>query len=276
MRQRVARFLILVSLVSALALPSPAARADEVALGCESKVEVPIGDFTQPPNLDLAIARLKKELLYYRGNGYEADIAKVLNDATAWVKARAPEVVMAGAAPAIVLDIDETSLSNWIRIYRDNFGYVRDGACDLGDNTKPCGDLAWQRSGKAPAIGPTRDLYKLARCIDVTFTCKPIDVFFITGRRENGTPIDGKTPRQWTRDNLIAAGYTDVADDHLFLRGDVDKGVQDYKSTKRGEIETQLHMRIIANIGDQQSDLDGGHAERPFKLPNPFYFIPAQ
>lgn len=273
MRRRVATFLALVSLVSVLASPSSAARADEVPLGCASKVDVPIDDFTQPPNLDLAIARLKKELLYYRCTSYDADIAKVINEAIAWVKARAPEVVAAGKAPAIVLDIDETSLSNWIRIYRDNFAYVRNGACDLDDNSKPCGDLAWQRGGKAPAIRPTLDLYKLARCIDVAPPCKPIDVFFISGRRENDKPIDGKTPRQWTRDNLIAAGYADVADDHLLLRGDVDDGLQDFKSTKRGEIETKLHMQIIANIGDQQSDLDGGHAERPFKLPNPFYFI---
>ncbi|HEX3434983.1 MAG TPA: HAD family acid phosphatase [Solirubrobacteraceae bacterium] len=32
--------------------------------------------------------------------------------------------------------------------------------------------------------------------------------------------------------------------------------------------------RIIVNVGDQQSDLDGGFAQRAFKLPNPFYFIP--
>ena len=30
---------------------------------------------------------------------------------------------------------------------------------------------------------------------------------------------------------------------------------------------------IIATIGDQESDL-GAHAERGFKLPNPFYRIP--
>jgi hypothetical protein len=29
---------------------------------------------------------------------------------------------------------------------------------------------------------------------------------------------------------------------------------------------------IIVNIGDQ-SDLEGGHAEMTFKVPNPFYFI---
>jgi hypothetical protein len=31
---------------------------------------------------------------------------------------------------------------------------------------------------------------------------------------------------------------------------------------------------IIASIGDQWSDLEGGHAERVFKVPNPFYLIP--
>jgi hypothetical protein len=32
-------------------------------------------------------------------------------------------------------------------------------------------------------------------------------------------------------------------------------------------------VTIIANIGYQQGDLDGEHATRPFKLPNPFYYI---
>jgi hypothetical protein len=58
------------------------------------------------------------------------------------------------------------------------------------------------------------------------------------------------------------------------LRGDSDRGLADYKSGARAAIETKFHVKIIANIGDQQSDLFNGHAERPFKLPNPFYFIP--
>jgi len=29
----------------------------------------------------------------------------------------------------------------------------------------------------------------------------------------------------------------------------------------------------VVNMGDQESDLTGGHADRAFKLPNPFYFI---
>jgi acid phosphatase len=39
------------------------------------------------------------------------------------------------------------------------------------------------------------------------------------------------------------------------------------------DIETK-GFTIIANIGDQESNLAGGLAERKFKVPNPVYFIP--
>jgi len=246
--------------------------AEDPPLGCERRPEQPTEDFTLPPNIDY----VQKELLYYRCTSYDADIRKVLDEALAWVKVRAPEVEAEGHSPAIVLDIDETALSNWTRIYRDGYTYIAGGDCDPSDNSKPCGDLAWEASGSAPAIGPTLTLYKFARCIDAPQPCKPIDVFFVTGRHASWPKIGNKSPRQWTLDNLIAAGYSDVADNHLFLRSDHDDGVADYKSTTRGMIETAFHVTIIANIGDQQSDLEGGHADRPFKLPNPFYYIPSR
>jgi hypothetical protein len=31
---------------------------------------------------------------------------------------------------------------------------------------------------------------------------------------------------------------------------------------------------IIANLGDQASDLAGGCAEHAYKIPNPFYYTP--
>jgi hypothetical protein len=49
--------------------------------------------------------------------------------------------------------------------------------------------------------------------------------------------------------------------------------VVDHKSGERAKIEDQGY-RVIANVGDQYSDLAGGHAGVAFKLPNPFYFIP--
>ena len=47
----------------------------------------------------------------------------------------------------------------------------------------------------------------------------------------------------------------------------------DFKAPQRGQIE-QRGYTIIANIGDQPSDLDGGFAEQTYLLPNPFYRIP--
>jgi predicted secreted acid phosphatase len=46
-----------------------------------------------------------------------------------------------------------------------------------------------------------------------------------------------------------------------------------FKATKRSEIVEQGYT-IVLNMGDQLSDLEGGYAERTFKLPNPFYWIP--
>ena len=42
---------------------------------------------------------------------------------------------------------------------------------------------------------------------------------------------------------------------------------------RRRAIEGQGY-RIIANVGDQYSDLAGGHEDIGFKLANPFYFLP--
>jgi acid phosphatase len=49
--------------------------------------------------------------------------------------------------------------------------------------------------------------------------------------------------------------------------------VSNHKTEARISIE-RMGFTIIANIGDQESDLAGHHAERTFKIPNPFYFIP--
>ena len=51
-------------------------------------------------------------------------------------KQRAGEV----ARPALVLDIDETSLSNWPRIVADDFGYIPSGTCNRLPKG-PCGSL---------------------------------------------------------------------------------------------------------------------------------------
>src|SRR6201996_8935465 len=85
-------------------------------LRCDTVKEFPAPDLGEPQNID----NFKKQLIHYRCNAYEGDVAKVLAAAEKWVAARAPRV----AKPAIVLDIDETSLSNWPRILEGDFGYI--------------------------------------------------------------------------------------------------------------------------------------------------------
>jgi hypothetical protein len=146
---------------------------------------------------------------------------------------------------ALVLDIDETALSNYEYLALTNFtGAV--AALALG-----------VVAADSPPVTPTLDLYRFAQN-------KGVDVFFITGRPDN---IPGA--RQQTVLNLNRAGYSDWAGLDLNPGG---LGTVEYKSGERAEIEADGY-RIIANVGDQESDLQGGHADRAFKLPNPFYFI---
>jgi hypothetical protein len=232
-------------------------------------VPAPLPDhFSDRPAIDL----IEQQLLYYRCMQYDADVAAVLKKAQRWVTKRAPQV----HNPAIVLDIDETALSNWTRIYRDGFKYIESGPCHLEKSDEACGELKWERSERAPAIQPTLDLYNLARCYRVAPPCTTmVEVFFVTGRKDSDQKIDGKKPVEWTYENLQKAGYLGLNLDHLFMRPENSTGpVELFKKAKRIEIENHFNVTIIANVGDQNSDLIGGHAERTFKVPNPFYFIP--
>ena len=48
-----------------------------------------------------------------------------------------------------------------------------------------------------------------------------------------------------------------------------------YKTATRASTSSQdLGYDIVANFGDQFSDLNGGFADRTFKMPNPNYFLP--
>jgi predicted secreted acid phosphatase len=48
----------------------------------------------------------------------------------------------------------------------------------------------------------------------------------------------------------------------------------EYKSQTRRHIQRDLGYRVLANFGDQFSDLAGGYARRWYKLPNPTYYLP--
>jgi predicted secreted acid phosphatase len=217
-------------------------------LGCLCVLPAHAQSLTPQTNLGL----LKRELLDYHARAYDHDLETALADAAAWIAKRAKEV----HNPAIVLDIDETSLSNWPEIAANDFAFVPSGPCAFPP-TLPCGNLAWDQSARAIAIAPTLEVYREARKLGVA-------VFFVTGR------IEDPQERSATELNLWKVGYEGWAG--LLMRKDSTGTVEAFKTGARITIEGKY--TIIANIGDQDSDLRGGHAEKAYKVPNPFYLIP--
>ncbi|GAA0671707.1 HAD family acid phosphatase [Kitasatospora atroaurantiaca] len=69
-----------------------------------------------------------------------------------------------------------------------------------------------------------------------------------------------------TRISLGRAGYT-VDGLHGRDLDDLFEPVQQFKTDQRIKVENQGYT-IIANIGNNWTDLNGGHAERTFKLPD--------
>jgi acid phosphatase len=227
-------------------------QADTLASACTKTYAPQTLDNSQPINL----GQLKLQIYFYACSGaYDADMNKVLGEARAYVEKRAGEV----AKPAIVLDIDETSLSNLPQELANDFGYIPDTPCEHLP-AGPCGFNDWVMSGKSKAIAGTLALVNAARARNVA-------VFFITGRHE------GQALRDVTVKNLKAAGYDGWAGLVLRPASAGNMTIAAYKSGERSKIAARGYT-IIVNVGDQQSDLDGGYAERAFKLPNPFYYLP--
>ncbi|MEV6331724.1 HAD family acid phosphatase [Streptomyces sp. NPDC051909] len=102
-----------------------------------------------------------------------------------------------------------------------------------------------------PAIPEVRELVADAKD-------RGVSVFFVTAR-----PGIIHSLTDW---NLKQAGYPV---DGLYVRSlpDLFSEVSAYKTAKRAEIESKGYT-IIANIGNNTTDLVGGHAERTFKLPD--------
>jgi len=98
--------------------------------GCDTVKDFPAPDLGEPQNID----NFKKQLVYYRCTAYEGEVAKVLAAAEKWVAARALQV----SRPAVVLDIDETSLSNWATHPRGQFRLHRkpDARGDAGNEER--------------------------------------------------------------------------------------------------------------------------------------------
>ncbi|PJD90562.1 MAG: acid phosphatase [Legionella sp.] len=198
--------------------------------------------YAEPANLGL----LKKNLVeYYDSGAYLKEVADVANTASQYIETevRANQNNPVPKKLAIVLDIDETCLSNFTNMKSIDFANLPD-------------EITRQLlAADEPAIQPMHELYLKALQQNVA-------VFFVTGR--------DKSLEKATIQNLHAAGYQSWSG--LELRGEHIPTIA-YKTAARTKI-TQQGYTIIASIGDQNSDLVGGYAQQTFKLPNPFYFLP--
>ena len=173
--------------------------------------------------------------------------------------------VRKGGKPAVVFDADDTTLWTYD---------MEDAAMHFNFNpTVQANDWVFpERFPATPGMVHLVNTVGHAGCA----------VVGLTGRRAD--------QRAATLGNLAKVGYTEftpalyftkwngtAADPTIYAHTPCSDGVcttVEYKSATRAYVENTLHYDIVANFGDQFSDLIGGYADRTVKLPNPTYYLP--
>lgn len=199
----------------------------------------------EPANL----SKLTEEIKAYHDSGtYEKELTAVIKKAHQYILARSSQKTTQPSTEklAIVLDIDETSLSNYPHMVSRHF---------VANKKQLHQEIL---AADAPPLKATLALYNDA-------IKRGIAVFFVTGRHQS--------ERRPTELNLQQAGYKNWTG--LFLKPTHYHlpSIVPFKSSARQAI-TKKGYTIIASIGDQLSDISGGFTEKGFKLPNPYYFLP--
>jgi predicted secreted acid phosphatase len=182
--------------------------------------------------------------------------------------------VQGKATKAIVLDVDDTVLTNYNYELASNWAF------------NPTTNAEFVNDQKFPATPGMVDLAKTAER-------EGYAIIYLTGRPStqeqatlgnltaDGVGVDAGFPKPTSikggEDGLFTKPA--VADYPAYLKqacADDPNGsctTIDYKSATRKHIES-LGYDIVANFGDQFSDLKGGAADKTFKLPNPSYYLP--
>ena len=172
--------------------------------------------------------------------------------------------------PAIVLDADDTTLWTYDMEVAD-MHFVFD----------PARQDEWVQDERFPATPSMTSLVSVAQRSGCT-------IIGLTGRNE--------AQQTATIENLQKVGYPQFAATQRGVQTYYTKwtGVGtsqqpsyvtcatakcttvEYKSQTRAHIESRAGGRfdVVANFGDQYSDLLGGSADRSVKLPNPTYYLP--
>jgi predicted secreted acid phosphatase len=172
-----------------------------------------------------------------------------------------------GEKPAVVLDTDDTTL--WTYDMEDaDMQFVFDPVVQ---------DRDWVQPRRFPATPGMVDLVTAVRASGCT-------VIGLTGRND--------AQKDATLGNLTKVGYTGFTSELFFTKWRSGSVLTDrpwlagtpcadgvcttieYKSLTRKHVVDDLGYEVVANYGDQFSDLIGGYADRTVKLPNPTYYLP--
>jgi acid phosphatase len=241
----------LIAAILALCTVPIGAFAQPAATPKSASPKRPAFSVNAPAERILNIDVLKKELKQYHEctctcGCYSHDLDVQAERAIAFLRRR-----VAHASPkqklAMVLDIDETSLSNYQELLQTGFAFNKN-AFDT-----------WVDTAQAPAIPGTLRLYNEAQRLGVS-------IFFITGRPESERGV--------TERNLQAQGFTNWQQLTLRPPSLSSESVDVYKSNARAQIVSQGY-KLVLNVGDQWSDLKGNpEAEFSVKYPDPYYFLP--
>ena len=190
-----------------------------------------------------------------------------------WLSARAHAVK---GEKAVVLDVDDTTLATWNYEIFSNWAF------------NPTTNATFVLGQLFPAVPGMVQMVNEA-------AGEGYAVLYLTGRPQtqedatrgnltsDGVGVDAGYPAPTTLSNGEDGLFTKpaVADYPDYLKtacadeiaGGKSCTTVHYKSATRAHIES-LGYEIVGNFGDQFSDLEGGHADRTFKLPNPNYFLP--
>ncbi|MGJ4843282.1 HAD family acid phosphatase [Leifsonia sp. Le1] len=167
--------------------------------------------------------------------------------------------------PAIVLDADDTTL--WT--------YDMEVA-DMHFTFNPAEQDVWVQDQRFPATPSMTTLAAVAQKSGCT-------LIGLTGRND--------AQKDATLGNLAKVGYTGFTPQNYYTKWTGVGASQqpsyitcaaakcttiEYKSQTRAHVESAAGGKydIVANYGDQFSDLIGGSADRAVKLPNPTYYLP--
>ena len=227
---------------------------------------------------------LRQQIRNYYGDplgtgtfGNDSNYANEASSAAAagarWLSARSDAVK---GEKAIVLDVDDTTLATWNYEIFSNWAF------------NPTTNATFVLGQLFPAVPGMVQMVNEA-------AGEGYAVLYLTGRPQtqedatrgnltsDGVGVDAGYPAPTTLSNGEDGLFTKppVADYPDYLKtacaAEIAAGktctTVHYKSATRAHIES-LGYEIVGNFGDQFSDLEGGHADRTFKLPNPNYFLP--